>query len=120
MDTKSPFPNRSDARAPETSLRDWIAANATKFPDKIFIQSVDQHKSITHGQFREVCDRMAQFLKSRGIGPNDRIAMLSNNSIEHLCVYMGVMAYGATVCTIHVEMNAVYFEQILNALGLYG
>lgn len=117
MDTETHSRTRSDAGASETSLRDWIAANAAKFPDKVFIESVDQQKSITHGQFKEVCDRMAQFLKARGIGPNDRIAMLSNNSIEHLCVYMGVMAYGATVCTIHVEMNAVYFEQILNALA---
>ncbi len=102
--------------APETSLRDWIAANAETHPDKIFIQSVDQNKAITFGQFKLVCDRMANYLQSKGIGPNDRVAMLSNNSIEHLCVYIGGMAYGATVCTIHVEMNAVYFEQILNAL----
>ncbi len=105
-----------DIGAHETSLRDWIAENAARHPDKIFIHSVDQNKSITYGQFRDVANRMAQYLKARGIGPNDRIAMLSNNCIEHLAVYIGVMAYGATVCTIHVEMNAVYFEQILNAL----
>jgi acyl-coenzyme A synthetase/AMP-(fatty) acid ligase len=116
MDISESPQDRTHAGAPETSLRDWIAANAAKSPDKVFIDSVDQHKSITYGQFKELCDRMAQFLKAEGIGPNDRVAMLSNNSIEHLGVYMGVMAYGATVCTIHVEMNAVYFEQILNAL----
>jgi len=117
MDTNTRPQSRSDAGAPETSLRDWIATNAKNHPHKTFIQSIDQQKSITHGQFKDICDRMAQFLKIKGIGPNDRVAMLSNNSIEHLCVYMGVMAYGATVCTIHVEMNAIYFEQILNALN---
>lgn len=107
----------SEMGAQETNLRDWIAANADRHPDKVFIQSVDQEKSVTYGEFRDIANRIAQFLKARGIGPNDRIAMLSNNSIEHLGVYIGVMAYGATVCTIHVEMNAVYFEQILNALN---
>ncbi len=106
----------SGTNAPETSLRDWIDRNADRFPDKTFIHSVDQNKSITYGQFRDIANRMAQFLKSEGIGPNDRVAMLSNNRIEHLAVYIGVMAYGATVCTIHVEMNAVYFERILSAL----
>lgn len=115
-DTNASSYDKADTGAPETSLRDWLAAAADRFPDKVFINSVDQHKSITYGQFKEICDRMAQFLKARGIGPNDRVAMLSNNSIEHLGVYVGVMAYGATVCTIHVEMNAVYFERILNAL----
>ena len=108
--------DRLEAGAPESSLRDWIAASAERFPDKPFIHGIDQEKSIAYGQLREVCDRMAQYLRARGIGANDRIAMLSNNSIEHLCAYIGVMAYGATICTIHVEMNAVYFEQILNAL----
>lgn len=100
----------------ETTLHDWIAANAEKHPDKIFIQSVHEDKSITFRQFKTVCDRMAKYLQAKGIGRNDRVAMLSNNSIEHLCVYIGSMAYGVTICTIHVEMNAVYFEKILYAL----
>ncbi len=107
---------KNNKGAHETNLRDWIAANAEKHPNKVFIQSIDQNKGITFSQFKSICDRMANYLQSKGIGSNDRIAMLSNNSIEHLCVYIGGMAYGATVCTIHVEMNAVYFEQILNAL----
>lgn len=117
MDTSTAAREGTGAGAPETSLRDWIAANARKHPDKIFIHDVEQEKAITYGQFKTVADRMAQFLKSRGIGANDRVAMLSNNSIEHLSVYIGVMAYGATVCTIHVEMNAIYFEQILKAVA---
>ena len=44
----------SDMGAAETSLRDWIAANAKRHPDKIFIESVDQEKSITYGQFRDI------------------------------------------------------------------
>jgi acyl-coenzyme A synthetase/AMP-(fatty) acid ligase len=48
---------------------------------------------------------------------NDRVALLSHNSIEHLAVYLGVMAYGATICTVHVEMNSAHVEDILRALG---
>jgi len=116
MTTEASIMRADAAGAPETSLSEWIAANARRFPDKVFIESLDQGKSVTFGEFRTLANRMAQYLKSRGIGPNDRIAMLSNNAIEHLAVYIGGMAYGATVCTIHVEMNAVYFEQILNAV----
>jgi len=107
---------KNDRGSPETTLRDWIAKNAQDNPNKVFIQSVDQNKAITFSQFKTVCDRIANFLYSRNFGPNDRIAMLSNNSIQHLCIYIGGMAYGATVCTIHVEMNAIYFEKILKAL----
>ena len=115
--TPSTKKSKENRGRPETTLRDWITKNAHDHPDKVFIKSVDHNISITFGQFKTVCDRMANFLKSRNINANDRIAMLSNNSIQHLCVYIGGMAYGATVCTIHVEMNAVYFEQILKALN---
>lgn len=100
----------------ETSLFDWTEANLRRAPDGVFIDSIDQGKRITHAQFWALTNRIAQFLKSRGIGAGDRVAMLSGNSIEHLATYIGTMRYGATICTIHVEMNAVYFEQILNAL----
>ena len=49
------------------------------------------------------------------LGANDRVALLSNNSIEHLLVYFGVLAYGATVCTVHVEMNRNQLDHILAA-----
>ena len=39
--------------------------------------------------------------------------LLANNSIEHLACYFGVMAYGATMCTIHVEMNRNHLDNIL-------
>ena len=34
----------------------------------------------------------------------DRIALMSGNAIEHLAGRSSVVAYGATICTIHVEM----------------
>jgi acyl-CoA synthetase (AMP-forming)/AMP-acid ligase II len=42
--------------------------------------------------------------------------MLSNNSIEHLTTYFGVLAYGATICTVHVEMNRNQLDSILPML----
>jgi acyl-coenzyme A synthetase/AMP-(fatty) acid ligase len=57
------------------------------------------------------------------VGPNDRIALLADNSIEQLLCYFGVMAAGATVCTIHVEMNrnqlGNIFERLKPKLILY-
>ncbi len=59
----------------------------------------------------------------RGIGRNDRVALLANNSIEQLLCYFGVMAAGATICTIHVEMNrnqlGNIFERLKPRLILY-
>ena len=60
--------------------------------------------------------RFATLLRRRGLGRNDRVALLANNSIEHLLCYFGVMAAGATICTIHVEMNRNQLDNIFERL----
>ena len=97
-------------------LRHWIERAAARDPDKAFIVSADDGRTLSYGQLREVTRRIATHLRARGIGRNDRVALLSNNSIEHLLSYFGVLAYGATICTVHVEMNRNQLDNILPAL----
>ncbi|MDH3232982.1 MAG: acyl--CoA ligase, partial [Alphaproteobacteria bacterium] len=98
------------------ALRHWLERNALRLGSKIFIQSIDQGKAITFGQLLQTAQKLSGYLGQAGIGANDRVVLLSNNSIEHLVTYLGVMAHGATICTINVEMNAAYFEDILTGL----
>ena len=107
---------KSESGTPPDSLRRWLEDNHRRSPDKVFIHSIEQKKSITHGEMRDVAGRIARYLHGRGFKANDRVALLSNNSLEHLAAYIGVMAYGATACTIHVEMNQIYFEEILKSV----
>src|SRR6188472_2276634 len=97
-------------------LRHWIDRAAARDPDKPFIVAADDGRTLTYGDLRHVTGRIAAYLRGRGIGANDRVALLSNNSIEHLVTYFGVMAAGATVCTVHVEMNKNQLDNILPAL----
>ena len=98
-------------------LRHWIDRAAERDPDKAYIVSVDDRRTISYGQLRRLTRQIATFLAERGIRTNDRIALLAGNSIEHLACYLGVMAYGATICTIHVEMNRGHLAQILPTLN---
>jgi acyl-coenzyme A synthetase/AMP-(fatty) acid ligase len=97
-------------------LRHWIDRAAERNPDKAYIVSVDDRRTISFGQLRRLTRQIAKFLAERGIRTNDRIVLLAGNSIEHLACYIGVMAYGATICTIHVEMNRGHLAQILATL----
>jgi acyl-coenzyme A synthetase/AMP-(fatty) acid ligase len=105
------------AAAPVGSFGRWVAENAQVVPAKPFIVSIDQDKSITHGEFATAAGRIGHALAQRGIAANDRVALLANNSLEHLAVYLGTLAFGAAICTVHVEMNQIYFEEILTALA---
>lgn len=98
-------------------LRSWINRAAERDPDKKYIFCVDDRRAIGYGQLQRLTRQIAAFLAERGIRTNDRIALLAGNSIEHLVCYIGVMAYGATICTIHVEMNRGHLAEILRTLN---
>ena len=97
-------------------LRHWIDRAAADHPDKPYIVGADDGRAITYAQLQTLTRQIGALLAARGIGANDRVALLANNSIEHLACYLGVMAHGATICTIHVEMNQHHLAQILPAL----
>ncbi|HIF58972.1 MAG TPA: long-chain fatty acid--CoA ligase [Rhodospirillales bacterium] len=94
----------------------WLAHQAEANSDKTFIRSVDQNSLITYREFYQTCCKISEFFKSNGFVKNDRVALMSNNSIEHLLTYIGTMFYGITICTIHVEMNALYLDEIIDSI----
>jgi acyl-coenzyme A synthetase/AMP-(fatty) acid ligase len=108
-------PVRGNEAGPQV-LRQWIDRAAARNPSKAFIVGAEDGRTLTYGQFRDVTRRIAAFLRGQGIGANDRVALLSDNSIEHLICYFGVMAYGATICTVHVEMNRNQLDNIFTRL----
>jgi acyl-coenzyme A synthetase/AMP-(fatty) acid ligase len=97
-------------------LLNWIVRAASRAPDKPWVVSADDGRTVTYAQLREFTGRFAALLRERGVGRNDRVALLANNSIEQLLCYFGVMAAGATVCTIHVEMNRNQLGDIFERL----
>src|SRR3954447_17935827 len=97
-------------------LRDWIARAAQRDPTKPWIVCADDGRTVTYRELHAATGRIAAFLSSRGIEANQRVALLANNSIEHLVCYFGVMAHGATVCTVHVEMNRNQLDNIFARL----
>jgi acyl-coenzyme A synthetase/AMP-(fatty) acid ligase len=104
------------ADAGSNLLQSWIARAADRAPDKLWVIAADDGRAVSYGQLRDVTGRVATFLRRRGIGCNDRVALLANNSIEHLLCYLGVMAAGATICTVHIEMNRNQLDNILSRL----
>src|SRR5215469_13784098 len=109
------YPSMHDA-AGSKLLQDWIARAAARSPQKPWVIAADDGRSIAYARLRDFAGRFAAWLRRRGIGPNDRIALLAENSIEQLLCYFGVMAVGATICTVHVEMNRNQLGGILDRL----
>jgi long-chain acyl-CoA synthetase len=97
-------------------LQEWIDRAARRDPAKPWLIGAEDGRAISYGMLQETTARIAGVLKARDLGPGDRVALLANNSIEHLLCYFGVMAYGATICTVHVEMNRNQLDNIFGRL----
>src|SRR5215471_6629408 len=97
-------------------LNGWIARAALRTPDKPWVVCADDGRSVSYAELREAVGRFVTLLRTHGLGRNERVALLANNSVEHLIAYFGVMAAGATVCTVHVEMNRNQLDNIFARL----
>jgi acyl-coenzyme A synthetase/AMP-(fatty) acid ligase len=98
-------------------LRGWLATATRAHPDKPYLVAVEDGRAISYGALARLAGRIASHLAARAIGPNDRVVLLANNSLEHLAAYVGVLSAGATVCTVHLEMNRAYLDALLPALA---
>ena len=83
----------------------------------MFLHAIDQDRSITFGALYKLSNQLAHFFAEKGIGANDRIAVLTENSLEMLILFFAVQRHGATFCTINVEVNAQHVREMLDRLA---
>lgn len=91
-----------------------LSERAKSHPGKVYIESPDQEKNITFEQTNILCNKVANFLKQQGIKQNDKVALIGENSIETLVIYLGVLNYGAIIAPINVEESQENVYRLLN------
>ena len=99
------------------SLVDQTSRNAQGSADARAFVSVDTSESISWAELSIWTSRLAYFLKSAGIRANDRVVVLGENSLEHLILYYGIQAYGATYCTINTDINENHLVEMLSRIA---
>lgn len=91
--------------------------NAKHFGPKACIISVDQGKSITFDQMNMSCNKVANFLRNKGVKKNDRISLIGKNSIETIIIFLGVLKYGAVINPINSEESKENIYGIVKRVG---
>ncbi|MDF1555884.1 MAG: class I adenylate-forming enzyme family protein [Deferrisomatales bacterium] len=95
-------------------LMQRIAQNALRLGDKRCIDSVDQQKSISYGEFYRCCSQIANYLVEQGVGRGDIVSLIGSNSIEVLLIYFGTILSGAVISPINVDESEENISHILN------
>ena len=100
-----------------TSVRALLDSYKARDADRVALVDLDQESSITWGELHTEANRIANFLGDRGIGRGDYVAVLSEERLEKLILWMGIWRAGAAICPINVEMNVGYIAPILRGIA---
>ena len=76
------------------SMARGLCLSAHRFPDKPALIEIDRI-TLTYAQLLDGCERLAQHLAGRGVQKGDHVAILSENSIEHIVALYAVAILGA-------------------------
>ncbi|MGE3931701.1 MAG: class I adenylate-forming enzyme family protein [Rhodospirillaceae bacterium] len=98
------------------SVLDLLRAGAARHGGRTFLHSIDQGTSVGWDALYRFANRFARFCADRGIGPGDRIAVMTDNSLENVVLYYAVMRAGATYCTVNVEIQSAHLKEMLSRL----
>ena len=99
------------------SVAALLRRHADATPDKPFLEAIDEGRSLTFAQMRALAARFARYFADRGIAPGDRVMVLSENTLDQVTLYFATLAYGASYCTINVDVNAAHIAEMIARLG---
>ncbi len=99
------------------SFHDIVAHNGRRWPDRVYVHCIDQDRSLSYGALYPLSYRIARFLLRNRLGAYVRVLLLDENSVEFLAVFVSTLRYGATIATVHVEMNRAHLAEIVRAVN---
>jgi long-chain acyl-CoA synthetase len=77
------------------------------------LESGEEAKRYTYADLQELAGRVAGGLKLRGVGPGDRVMLLSENRPEWGITYFGILKAGAVAVPVE---HGISFEEVVNLL----
>ncbi len=81
------------------------------------IAVVDGGARLTYGEIYDRITALARFLRSRGIGAEDRIAILDGNSLQFLETYYATAGIGAILAPLNIRLAPEELAVILRDAG---
>lgn len=99
----------------DMTLGDIVTDNAVRFPDVVAYRL--GHRTITHGQLRDRAVRLVSAMARAGVGRQDRVAVLSRNSIEFGELNAASQLSGIIMATINFRLSAPEMEDALRRVG---
>jgi long-chain acyl-CoA synthetase len=92
-------------------FRETVAAFSSKYA--LLVKENGRYRGISYGEFHERVTHLASALVEMGVGPGERVAVLSENRPEWLIVDQAVLSLGAVLVPIYTTLTAEQARYIL-------
>ena len=90
----SNIPDRPMTHPPERTFQALLTNSVNRYGDRVALSTVDGI-SLTYSQFAEKIKRVSGLLHALGVGPGDRVAILSENKVNWGVAYFAIATSGA-------------------------
>lgn len=107
----------NDMDIPFRPIGELLSGYAARHPDKEAIVDLDAGLSMDFAGLSDAVERIASLLEIRGVGPGDRVALLCDERIEKLLVFLAIWRVGAVACPFHVESGIDHLRAILDHIA---
>jgi fatty-acyl-CoA synthase len=94
---------------------DFIARSALAYPESVAV--VEGDRRVTYRELYSRTQQLASALGAAGIRPDDRVAVLSRNTLATLECHFGVAMAGAVLVMLNIRLQPAEIAAILNHSG---
>jgi len=92
----------------------FLETSAARFPDKTAIVHGPERPS--YATVNRLANRLARRLIGLGVGPGDRVALLSENGVEYVSGFYGILKAGGVAVPLNTELKPEGVAGALNVL----
>jgi long-chain acyl-CoA synthetase len=83
------------------------------------IAAIEGDRSITYARLFDRLDLFADELKSKGLGPSDRVAFLCDDSIDYIIVSLAVLSIDAVVVPVSPSLTGEEIVHVLERIDVH-
>ena len=102
------------------NLSDLLHASAEKHGQRPAVTDVESGRSLAYAELGREAERVAAFLIAQGVERGQRIALLAPNGLAYLPVAFGLLATGACLTPIALNLAPPETAAVLREIGVNG
>jgi long-chain acyl-CoA synthetase len=102
------------------NLAELLQATATRHPHRPAATDVRSGRSLSYGELAGEAERIAAFLRARGVEPGQRISLRAPNSLAYLAAAFGLLGTGACLVPLAESLTPTETAEILERVDVNG